>query len=55
MQAYIAPKIFGGSGRYTPVTGEGVLSPGGAYLCGNMNITKFGSDILLEYDVIHNI
>ena len=55
VQAYIAPKIFGGSGRYTPVTGEGVLSPGGAYLCGNMNITKFGSDILLEYDVIHNI
>ena len=55
VQAYIAPKIFGGSGRYTPVTGEGVLSPGSAYLCENMNITKFGSDILLEYDIIHNI
>ncbi len=51
VQAYIAPKIFGGSGRYTPVGGEGVLSPGSAYICKNMEITKFGNDLLLEYDI----
>lgn len=51
IQAYIAPKIFGGSGRYTPVGGEGVLSPGSAYIFENMNITRFGSDILLECDI----
>lgn len=53
VQAYIAPKIFGGSGRYTPVGGEGVLSPASAYLCDDMKITGFGSDILLEYNIIH--
>ncbi len=51
IQAYIAPKIFGGSGRYTPVGGEGVLSPGAAYIFENINITRFGSDILLECDI----
>lgn len=51
VQAYIAPKIFGGSGKYTPVGGESVLSPDGAYICENMDIKKFGSDILLEYDI----
>lgn len=54
IQAYIAPKIFGGSGRYTPVRGKGVLSPGEAYMLENLKITKFGSDILLEYDIINN-
>lgn len=51
IQVYIAPKIFGGSGRYTPVRGEGVLSPESAYICTNMEITGFGNDILLEYDI----
>lgn len=53
IQAYIAPKIFGGSGRYTPVGGIGVTSPDDAYLFDNLKITQFGSDILLEYDIIN--
>lgn len=53
IQAYIAPKIFGGSGRYTPVGGIGVASPDDAYLFDNLKITQFGSDILLEYDIIN--
>lgn len=53
VQAYIAPKIFGGSGKYTPVGGESVLSPDDAYICENIEIKKFGSDILLEYDIRH--
>lgn len=51
VQAYIAPKIFGGSGRYTPVGGNSVSSPDKAYLFENMKITVFGGDILLEYDI----
>lgn len=53
IQAYIAQKIFGGSGRYTPVGGIGVTSPDDAYLFDNLKITQFGSDILLEYDIIN--
>lgn len=53
VQAYIAPKIFGGSGKYTPISGEGVTSPDNAYLFENLKITQFGNDILLEYDIIN--
>lgn len=53
VQVYIAPKIFGGSGRYTPVSGKGVMSPDNAYICENLTIKKFEGDILLEYDIIN--
>lgn len=52
VQAYIAPKIFGGSGRYTPVSGKGAVSPDSAYMFENLKMSKFESDILLEYDII---
>ena len=51
VMAYIAPKIFGGSGRYTPVTGQGVMSPEKAWKGIHQKITQFGGDILLEYDI----
>ncbi len=51
IQAYIAPKIFGGSGSYTPVKGKGVDSPDNAFICSNMDIKTLDKDILLEYDV----
>lgn len=51
IQAYIAPKLFGGSGKYTPVRGEGVLSPNDAYFCKNMRTYQFGGDIMLEADL----
>lgn len=51
VQAYIAPKIFGGSGKYTPVGGRSVESPDDAYIMKNQQIKKIGDDLLLEYDV----
>lgn len=51
MQIYLAPKIFGGTGKYTPVSGTGVREPDDAYLLTNRKIRTFGDDILLEYDV----
>lgn len=50
IQVYIAPKIFGGDGIYTPVGGEGVAFPKDAYLLGAPQIKEFSSgDILLTY------
>ncbi len=50
IQAYVAPKIFGGS-RHTPVGGEGVGFPKDAFMCKNMRHKFLGDDILLECDV----
>ncbi len=51
VQAYIAPKLFGGSGK-TPVEGLGIESPMDAFLLGAPVITQMGDDILLESEVI---
>lgn len=50
-QVYIAPKWFGGSGRYTPVRGNGVEEPAQAWRGCNRKVTVLGEDILLEYDI----
>ena len=51
VQAYIAPKLFGGSGK-TPVEGLGIDSPRGAFLLSAPVITQLGGDVLLESEVI---
>lgn len=51
IQVYVAPKIFGGGGSFTPVRGKGVEEPSQAFFCKNRRITDFGEDILLEYDL----
>ena len=51
IQIYLAPKIFGGTGKYTPVSGIGDKEPDEAYLLINRKIRIFGEDILLDYDV----
>lgn len=51
IQVYVAPKIFGGGGSFTPIRGKGVEEPSQAFFCKNRRITDFGEDILLEYDV----
>ena len=51
VQVYIAPKLFGGQGKYSPVTGIGVEEPAQAWKCKNLTTRMFGEDILLEYDV----
>lgn len=51
VQAYIAPKLFGGSGK-TPVEGLGIDHPEGAFLLSKPVITQLGEDTLLESEVI---
>lgn len=51
VQAYIAPKLFGGSGK-TPVGGPGVDEPGAAFRLSPPVVTALGDDILLESEVI---
>lgn len=51
VQAYIAPKIFGGAGAPSPVQGLGVEMPAGAIQCSTPTITRLGQDILLECEV----
>ncbi len=51
VQVYVAPKFFGGQGKYSPVTGVGVEEPKQAWKCKNLTTRMFGEDILLEYDV----
>lgn len=52
VQIYMAPKIFGGSGRYTPVKGDGVSAPENAWMASKPKIQTIGDDILLEYDLL---
>jgi len=51
VQAYIAPKIFGGAGAVSPVGGIGVADPGGAFLLINSSLTMLDEDILIESEV----
>lgn len=51
VQAYVAPKLFGGSGK-TPVEGLGVDYPERAFSLSKPVITQVGEDILLESEVI---
>ncbi len=50
VQAYIAPKIFGGTTGGTPVRGEGVNLPEDAVTMKNISSEWIGEDLLLEYD-----
>lgn len=47
---YQAPKIFGGSGRFTPVRGKSVASPAQAWQFRRSRITELGEDLMIEYD-----
>lgn len=51
VQAYIAPKVFGGTGAPSPVQGLGVETPAGAIHCSTPTVTRLGQDILLECEV----
>lgn len=52
VQAYIAPKIFGGARAKTAVGGAGVPLPDGAFALSPPEITHLGGDILMESRVI---
>lgn len=51
VQAYISPKIFGGSISKTPVGGEGINEISKAVTGEKHKITALGEDILLEYNL----
>lgn len=53
IQVYLAPKIFGGTGRYTPIRGKSVADPDHAYRLQWKDLKHFGEDLLLEYDVCY--
>lgn len=51
VQAYIAPKLFGGKTAKSPVEGSGFSSPSEAVCLKDTKITKLGEDFLLEGEV----
>ena len=52
VQAYIAPKLFGGAQAKTPVQGVGVAYPDDAVRLSAPRVTQLGDDLLLENEVI---
>lgn len=52
VQAYLAPKLFGGSTAKTPVEGVGVCLPTEAIFLKNSVITRLGEDFLIESEVV---
>ena len=51
VQAYIAPKLYGGAGAKSPVGGQGVEDPAGAVRLRDISVRRLGGDILLEGEV----
>ncbi|MBD5543554.1 MAG: bifunctional diaminohydroxyphosphoribosylaminopyrimidine deaminase/5-amino-6-(5-phosphoribosylamino)uracil reductase RibD [Lachnospiraceae bacterium] len=51
VQAYIAPKLFGGETAKTPVGGQGVAFPKDAFFLEKEHITLLEPDILIEWEV----
>lgn len=51
VQAYIAPKLFGGSQSKTPVEGAGIQEVNDCFRIKNQTITWFDGDILMEGEV----
>ena len=48
VQAYIAPKIFGGKSAPSPVGGIGTDIPDNAFMLEEPKISRFGDDIMIE-------
>lgn len=51
VQAYIAPKVFGGTDAKTPVGGTGFDTPDLALKLKNLRLTRLGEDLLIEGDL----
>ena len=49
--AFIAPKIFGGAGAKTPVSGIGVAHPAEAVMLTLKQMETIGDDLMLRYSV----
>ncbi len=55
VQAYVAPKIFGGRTAPTPVGGTGAPSPAEGWRLKNSAITPLGEDFLIESEVVYPV
>lgn len=55
VQAYIAPKLFGGQHAKTPIEGMGVSLPEAAIYLKNSTITPLGEDFLIESQVVQDV
>ena len=55
IQAYIAPKLFGGPAGKAPVGGTGVALPEQAFRLKNAVVTQIGEDILVEGEVEQDV
>ena len=51
VQAYIAPKLFGGRDAKTPIEGAGVPFPDAAFRLKNSRLERLGEDFLIESEV----
>ena len=51
VQAYIAPKLFGGRDAKTPVEGVGIPAPDDAFRLKNSRMERLGEDLLIESEV----
>lgn len=51
LEVYIAPKIFGGVGTFTPVGGEGVELATEGLVCKLIGTECIGEDVMLTYNV----
>ncbi|MCR4645415.1 MAG: bifunctional diaminohydroxyphosphoribosylaminopyrimidine deaminase/5-amino-6-(5-phosphoribosylamino)uracil reductase RibD [Oscillospiraceae bacterium] len=54
MQVYIAPKVFGGVSAKSAVGGLGVYEVEEAYRLAPPTISRFGEDVLLDFEVLHD-
>ena len=52
VQAYVAPKLFGGDSSPSPIGGAGVAEPDEAFRLSPPSVTMLGEDILLESEVL---
>lgn len=55
VQAYIAPKLFGGEKARSPIAGTGFAAPSEAVFLTNSKITQLGEDFLIESEVVPNV
>lgn len=51
VQAYVAPKLFGGQLAKTPVEGQGFPAPSQAVILKNSAVTRLGEDFLIESEI----
>ena len=55
VQAYIAPKLFGGQAAKTPIEGEGICYPTAAFRLKNSCVLPLGEDFLIESEVEQSV